>query len=211
MSENPRLARLLEHPALWRGRSAAQVATWPTGFPALDTGLPGGGWPRAGLVEILTPRLGVGELHLLIPVLSRLAKLTPARWIAWIAPPFEPFAPALAARGVALERQLIVRTGAPLWAMEQALGSGACEAALAWVQGQARPRSLRRLQLATARGRTLGFVFRSAAAARETSPAELRLAVAARGNGVEVVLIKSRGGTTRPVRVEFGGVDGWQG
>jgi len=209
MSENPRLARLLEHPALWRGSGAAQVATWPTGFPALDAGLPGGGWPRAGLVEILTPRLGVGELHLLIPVLSRLTGLTPARWVAWIAPPFEPFAPALAARGVALERQLIVRTGLPLWALEQALGSGACEAALAWVPGQARPRSLRRLQLATGRGRTLGFVFRDAAAAREASPAELRLTVAARNNGVEVVLLKSRGGARGPVHVRFGGSDGW--
>lgn len=203
MSENPRLARLLEHPALWRGRSTAQVATWPTGFPALDAGLPGGGWPRAGLVEILTPRLGVGELHLLIPVLSRLAKLTPARWIAWIAPPFEPFAPALAARSVALERQLVVRTGVPLWAMEQALGSGACEAALAWVREEPRPRSLRRLQLATGRGRTLGFVFRGTTAARETSPAELRLAVVPCGSGVEVTLVKSRGGVMRPLHVEL--------
>ena len=209
MSEDPRLARLLEHPALWRGGGAAQVATWPTGFAALDAGLPGGGWPRAGLVEILTPRLGVGELHLLIPVLARLTGLTPARWVAWIAPPFEPFAPALAARRVALERLLIVRTGLPLWALEQALGSGACEAALAWVPEPVRPRSLRRLQLATGRGRTLGFVFRGAGAAREASPAELRLAVAARNNGVEVALVKSRGGARRTVCVEFGGADGW--
>ena len=62
MSVNLRLARLLEHPALWRGRSAARVPTWSTGYPVLDAGLPGGGWPRAGLVEILTPQPGVGEL-----------------------------------------------------------------------------------------------------------------------------------------------------
>ena len=72
MSVNSRLARLLEHPALWRGRNAARVPTWSTGYPMLDAGLPGGGWPRAGLVEILTPQPGVGELHLLIPTLARL-------------------------------------------------------------------------------------------------------------------------------------------
>ncbi len=201
MSVNLRLARLLEHPALWRGRSAARVPTWSTGYPVLDAGLPGGGWPRAGLVEILTPQPGVGELHLLIPTLAQLTGLTPARWVAWIAPPFEPFAPALASRGVALDRQLVVRTRVPLWAMEQALGSGACEAALAWVQA-ARPRDLRRLQLATGRGRTLGFVFRGLAAAREASPAVLRLAIAPQGGGVEVDLIKSRGGSRERIRVE---------
>ncbi|MBV6425174.1 MAG: hypothetical protein NAOJABEB_02988 [Steroidobacteraceae bacterium] len=199
---NPRLARLLEHPALWRGRSAARMPTWSTGYPALDAGLPGGGWPRAGLVELLTPRLGVGELHLLVPALARLTGLTPARWVAWIAPPLEPYAPALAARGVAPDRQLIVRTRLPLWAMEQALGSGACEAVLAWVD-DARPRSLRRLQLATERGRTLGFVFRSLVHAHDASPAALRLSVEPRGEGVEIVLLKSRGGSREPIEVVY--------
>lgn len=200
MAINPRLARLLEHPALWRGRSAARMPTWSTGFPALDAGLPGGGWPRAGLVEVLTPHLGVGELHLLLPALAQLSGLTPARWIAWISPPHVPFAPALAARGLSLDRQLVVRTELPLWAMEQALGSGACEAALAWVQ-RARPRSLRRLQLATERGRTLGFVFRTLGQARESSPAALRLAIEPRESGLEITLLKSRGGARAPIRV----------
>lgn len=202
MAINPRLARLLEHPALWRGRSAARMPTWSTGFPALDAGLPGGGWPKAGLVEVLTPRLGVGELHLLLPALAQLSGLTPARWIAWISPPHVPFAPALAARGLVLDRQLIVRTELPLWAMEQALGSGACEAALAWVQ-RAQPRSLRRLQLATERGRTVGFVFRALERARESSPAALRLAIEPRESGLEITLLKSRGGARGSIRVEL--------
>ena len=50
------LARLLEHPAIWRGRSAARTETLPTGFDALDECLPGRGWPRTGLTEILVPR-----------------------------------------------------------------------------------------------------------------------------------------------------------
>jgi cell division inhibitor SulA/protein ImuA len=202
MSVDPRLVQLLEHPALWRGRSAAPLPTWPTGFPALDAGLRGGGWPRTGLVEVLTPRPGVGELALLMPALAHLTALVPARWVAWIAPPFEPFAPALAARGLALDRQLIVRTGIALWALEQALGSGACEAVLAWVHA-ARPRDIRRLQLASERGRTLGFLFRPLAALREPSPAALRLAVQPREAGVEVTLVKSRGGAREPIHVAW--------
>ena len=127
------LEELLAHPSVWRGRSRAAVETFPTGFAALDAGLPGGGWPRHGLVEILTPQPGVGELYLLLPALAALSRATPARWCTWVSPPHEPFAPALEAHGVALDRMLIVRTHLPLWAHEQALRSGACEVALAWL------------------------------------------------------------------------------
>ena len=51
------LARLLEHPAIWRGRSAARAESLPTGFGAIDSCLPGGGWPRTGLIEILVSTL----------------------------------------------------------------------------------------------------------------------------------------------------------
>src|SRR5262245_1576849 len=109
MSTQQQLAELLAHPSVWRGRSHAAVETFSTGFPALDAGLPGGGWPRHGLVEILTPRPGVGELYLLLPVLVALSRATPARWCAWVSPPQEPYAPALEAHGAALDRMLVVR------------------------------------------------------------------------------------------------------
>ena len=95
MSTHQQLAELLAHPSVWRGRSRAAVETLPTGFAALDAGLPGGGWPRHGLVEILTPRPGVGELYLLLPALAALSRVSPARWCTWVSPPHEPFAPAL--------------------------------------------------------------------------------------------------------------------
>src|ERR1700740_896903 len=103
------LARLLEHPAIWRGSSVARTETLSTGFSALDERLPGKGWPRSGLIEILVSRFGVGELFLLLPALAALTRRPMARWCAWVAPPLDPFAPALAAQGVALERVLIVR------------------------------------------------------------------------------------------------------
>jgi len=220
---DPRLARLLEHPALWRGRSAARSGVVPTGFAALDASLPGNGWPQVGLVEILTPRLGVGELYLLLPALALLTRQPAARWCAWVAPPFEPFAPALAAHGVRLSRVLVVRAarapgsesneraepaarpGRPLWACEQALRSGACEAVLAWLQS-VQSRALRRLQLATERGRTLGFLFRtlSSVTLREPTHAVLRIAVEPQAAGVRVRLLKSRGGSREAVDLELG-------
>ena len=130
---DPRLEQLLAHPALWRAGSAARGAVWPSGFAPLDAGLPGGGWPRSGLIEILPMRFGQGELQLLLPALASITRRSEARWCIWVAPPLQPFAPALVAAGVALSRLLIVRAPmrgrrpTSLWAFEQALGSGACE------------------------------------------------------------------------------------
>src|ERR1700756_687155 len=148
MGATAQLARLLEHPAIWRGASAAHPEGLATGFSALDACLPGKGWPRTGLIEILVPRFGVGELNLLLPTLAALTGRPAARWCVWIAPPLEPYAPALAAHGVTLERVLVVRAPEPLWAFEQTLGSGASEVALAWAARGPRMREIRRLQLA---------------------------------------------------------------
>jgi len=63
---------------------------------------------------------------------------TEAPWLVWIAPPHEPYAPALAQQGIELTRLLVVRpAGATeaLWAAEQALGSGVCAAVLLLAEG----------------------------------------------------------------------------
>ena len=194
------LSRLLEHPAIWRGRSASRTRTLPTGFPALDEGLPGGGWPHAGLIEILPTCFGAGELSLLLPALAAVTRRPEARWCAWVAPPLRPFAPALAQSGVALERVLVVNTPkkvvkgkSALWAFEQTLRSGACDIVLGWLR-HALPRQIRRLHLAAERGDTLGVLFRPREAARDSSPAVLRVAVEPAAPGARVTLLKSRGG-----------------
>jgi hypothetical protein len=230
MSADSELARLLEHPAIWRGRSAARTAASggqaiPTGFGALDDCLPGRGWPRTGLMEILVPRFGVGELYLLLPALAALTRRPAARWCLWVAPPLEPFAPALVAHGMVLERVLIARApvshgsmqtrsnGSPPqaqgsaayhWAFEQSLGSGACDVAMAWAR-RPRAREIRRLQLAAERGRTLGVLFRSRSAARESSPAILRVALEPLPQGVRLTLLKSRGGRQGSIEIALTG------
>jgi cell division inhibitor SulA/protein ImuA len=188
---DPKLARLLEHPAIWRGRSAARRSGLSTGFAALDEHLPDRGWPRTGLIEILISRFGSGELTLLVPALATLTRAAAARWCVWVSPPLVPFAPALASRGVVLERVAVVGGERPLWAFEQTLGSGACDAVLGWVR-QPKPRDLRRLQLAAERGRTLGVLFRPHRAAREASAAVLRLSVEPLAMGVRITLLKGR-------------------
>ena len=202
------LARLLEHPAIWRGRSAAhRVEVLPTGYAALDACLPGGGWPRTGLIEILVSRFGVGELYLLLPALAALTRRPAARWCVWVAPPLEPYAPALAAHGAALERMLVVRPAeSGLWAFEQTLGSGASDIALAWAARSPRPRGIRRLHLAAERGKTLGVLFRPHRASEESSAAILRLTVEALPSGARVTFLKSRGGARGSIELAWQGV-----
>ena len=188
---NPKITRLLEHPAIWRGRSAAQRAGLPTGFAPLDEHLPDKGWPRTGLIELLVARFGGGELRLLMPALATLTRAAAARWCVWVAPPLVPFAPALASCGVELDRVAVVAGTQPLWALEQVLRSGACDAVLGWVR-QVQQRQIRRLQLAAERGRTLGVLFRPRRAAHEASAAVLRLSVEPCPVGVRLTLLKGR-------------------
>ena len=115
---------------VWRGmRAELGRATIPTGFAELDRHLPGGGWPRGAIIEIFVERYGVGELTLLIPALGVLtqAAAPPVKWIAWIAPPLIPYAPALEQRGVSTDRLLMIHPSAShkdrLWAVEQVLRS----------------------------------------------------------------------------------------
>lgn len=199
------LAELLRHPALWRGGGATDApATVATGFRRLDERLPGGGWPLATLTEVLVAAAGVGEVRLLLPALCALSAATPGkpRWIAWLAPPHLPYAPALADAGLDPARMLVIRPRAGLdmlWAMEQALRSGACAAVLGWT-GAASDQALRRLKLAAEEGHSPGFLFRPPIHREESSPAALRLLLTAGDGGLDVEILKSRGG--RPARVE---------
>jgi hypothetical protein len=200
---------LLRHPGLWRAREqpgeTAESSALPTGYTALDRCLPGGGWPRQGLIEILADRCGIGELSLLMPALAALGHDEHEEgWLAWISPPHQPYAPALAARGIDLRRLLIVRAQPAEWAMEQALRSGACSAVIGWAAFRDR-HGLRRLQLASEQSRCMAVLFRNLADGDEPSPAVLRLALTAGTAGLEARILKSRGG--RPATVRLGWID----
>lgn len=206
---NEALGNLLEHPGIWRARERDENVPpgMPTGYPKLDRQLPGGGWPRHALTEILVEHHGRGELQLLMPALARLSRSPGgprerAGWLAWIAPPFQPYPPALLQWGLDLARVLLVRprreTDA-LWAAEQALASGNCAAVLLWPE-RLSDASGRRLQLAAEKGRSWAIAFRPARARVSASAAALRLLLTAGERGTDVGILKSRGGRPAIVR-----------
>ena len=196
MSSPQALTQILERPDVWRGDAlaCAPLPGVPTGFAGLDAELPGGGWPRSGLIELLPARTGVGELALLLPALARISSDELA-WLVCVAPPYSLYAPALEAGGVALARLLVA--SAPgrdaAWACERALGADGVGAVLAWLP-EASVTALRRLQLAAEASRTLLFVFRPVSCAGQSSPAPLRLALEGEGERLIVRLLKRRGG-----------------
>lgn len=203
---NDALDQLLQNPRIWRGQQQAEQSGWQglaTGYPRLDRHLPGGGWPKHALTEILLEHHGTGELKLLMPALANLSQASGqvgsdnnAGWIAWIAPPFEPYPPALVQWGVDLSHVLIVRPKEDtevLWAAEQALSSGNCAAVLLWSQTFDDAAS-RRLQLAAEKGRSWAVAFRSIRALSQASAAALRIRVMAGHNGTDLGILKSRGG-----------------
>ncbi|MCC5888355.1 MAG: translesion DNA synthesis-associated protein ImuA [Gammaproteobacteria bacterium] len=198
------IENLLQHRHLWRATDGLQAerGTLGTGFASLDDALAGGGWPADGLTEIIGDTPGVGELRLLLPALAELSQRR-QRWVAWVAPPWLPYAPALAAAGVDVKRVLLIHPKHHqdlLWATEQALKSGTCSAVLSWPDPRhLRHADLRRLQLAAREGDSWGVLFRPEAAAEQPSPAELRLRLAADpeccdGGGLRLRIIKRRGG-----------------
>jgi len=188
------LADVLRNPAIWRrgAMSALGGDALSTGLAALDALLPGGGWPRGALSEILIGEDGLGECSLVLPALATLTRSR--RRVALIAPPYIPYAPALAAAGVDLSQIVHIDAAAidTHWTAEQCLRAGCCGAVLNWLP-QADYRQLRRLQLAAETGGAIGFVFRPLAAARETSPAALRLKLVAGEQGPRIEIIKCRG------------------
>ena len=202
---HPAAAALLSHPAVWRGSDCAREEdALSTGHAALDGILPGGGWPGRSLVEIQLAREGIGELRLMLPALARLTQA--GREVVWIAPPYRPYAPALANAGIALARLALVRCREPreaLWAFEQALRAPECGAAFAWL-AERDERHLRRLAVAARDGRTLGILWRRPGVHARSASVPLRLGLAAQGSRLAVSVQKRRGSeVAAPVLIDL--------
>jgi hypothetical protein len=194
---------------VWKLKDASAAPArpvWSTGCSSLDARLPGGGWPTASLIEVLLDDTGLGEVQLFLPALVESQRTSgDVPWLVWIAPPHEPYAPALAQQGIELTRLLVVRPTTAteaLWAAEQALGSGVCAAVLLWLKGTD-DRWLRRLKLAAEAGGALGVLFRPERHRFESSPASLRLLMTQGEHETHLDLLKVQGG--RPGPVDFGG------
>lgn len=189
------LDTLLKHPGIWR-RSAStppQVRALASGLPELDALLPGGGWPCGALSEILFEYDGLGELALTLPALAALTRRR--QRVVFVAPPYIPYAPALAEYGLDLRYVVQIETPAAdgAWSAEQCLRSGSCGAVLHWLD-KVDYTQLRRLQLAAESGDALAFLFRPAHAAAKPSPAALRLRLQCEDDErVDIEILKCRG------------------
>ncbi|WP_199031807.1 translesion DNA synthesis-associated protein ImuA [Ralstonia sp. ASV6] len=188
------------HPALWRAGSLARAngRVLATGYDALNTELPSGGWPLGGLTELLCPQPGIGECRLLRPALSTLCTGAGPNGgrIALVGPPHLPNAVRLVGWDFSPEQIVWVRADKPadlLWAAEQVVRSQAFGGVLIWLN-QARPGALRRLQVLAQAGESAIWVFRPTQALRESSPAVLRLGlVPAGGDALSILFHKRRG------------------
>lgn len=196
------LAEVLARPDVWRGDQLvdAGMATVASGFAPLDSELPGGGWARGALTEVLADGAGQGECSLLLPALT--AVQAEGKWIVLVAPPHVVHAPSWALAGIDLARLVIIapdKASDTLWATEQALASGAPGAVLCW-SARVDASQVRRLQVAAAERAGLAFLFRPCRAADESSSAPLRLRVAAAACGqLGVQLLKRRGPPCRRI------------
>jgi hypothetical protein len=199
------LAEILADARVWKLKDASAAPArpvWSTGRSSLDARLPGGGWPTASLIEVLLDDTGLGEVQLFLPALVACQGRVESPWLIWIAPPHEPYAPALVQQGIQLNRLLVVRPPSAteaLWAAEQALSSGVCAAVFLWLKGTD-DRWLRRLKLAAEAGGALGVLFRPECHRYESSPATLRLLVSkSAAEATHIDLLKVQGGRPGPV------------
>ena len=210
---------------VWQGNEWVHASTSPdctsTGFATLDRELPGQGWPRGQLVELLVDHPGVGELGLLLPALAELAHT--GRSSVWVLPCQHgapghdasltqavsaeaaarqalPYAPVLAEAGLNLAHHIFVKPLTPResgWALEQSLRTPHLGALIGWLPdttgADADFRELRRLHLLAQRHSALVFVMRTARHARSPSPAALRLRLHNEGGQLQVQILKRRG------------------
>ncbi len=148
-----------------------------TGYTTLDGQLQQGGWPLDGTIELLSDGCGLGAMGLFLPAMEQLSEQ--GRWQVFIAPPYIPYAPLLAARGIDTEQVLLVHPKNRedlLWATEQALRSTTCSAVFSWLGAQDyRYGELRKLQLAASGGDSLVVLFRPNQVSGHHTPACLRL------------------------------------
>src|SRR5690606_26626847 len=153
---------------------------------------------------------------LLMPAIVRLSLMEEVdeKWIAWIAPPLIPYAPALRRCGVNIDRLLMIKPSRPsehvrgasrqrsgtrersrnsprdcLWAAEQVIRSGSSSGVLAWLPPTDTV-TLRRLQLAAEEQGCWTVLFREQAALTKASPAALRMRLRHAHGGQRVDIVK---------------------
>lgn len=202
MTQEP-IDELLRSQRLWRGKSRGQTGL-ATGFEALDDALPGSGWPWGAVTELVVTDWGIGELQLLLPAMRSI--VAAGAQLAWVAPPYVPYVPALAAAGLDTRSLVVLSPDADeglLWSAEKLLQGGEQGMVLIWPTKLA-PLAVRRLQLAAENSGSLGVVLHRQTH-RAAGAAALRLRLQADADhGLHIEVLKARGSShSAVVRVQL--------
>ena len=201
---NEALQQVINRNDTWQGHFASQALSangdghWDegyltSGYSTLDAQLRNKGWPLGSTVEMLSDGCGLGAMGLFLSAMESLS--SEGRWQVFIAPPYTPYAPLLAARGIDTRQVLLIHPRNRedlLWSTEQALRSTTCSAVFSWLgASEYRYSELRKLQLAAAGSEALAVLFRPVQAGRNHAPASLRLQMR---EYRKVHILKQRGG-----------------
>jgi protein ImuA len=192
---------------------AAEAETVSSGFEPLDRLLPAGGVRRGGLLEWICPEgRGSGELFgwsasgavsLVFAVARELAGQEGAssgtvvvvdRGARFHPPAIMPWFDGVGGSQLIVARP--ARDGDEIWAIDQALRCPGVAAVIAWPE-RVHPTAMRRWQLAARGSGAVGLLVRPAAARREPSWAEARVAVSPRlssGCGTRLLRLSLVGG-----------------
>lgn len=199
------IENLLKHPAIWRLKDKTSSNNGEkTGYLELNAELPDGGWPLSSLTELLCNQTGIGEISLLMPVFKRFSQ--EGRNIVLISPPYLPFARALEANDIRLERLVVVESSKDNFARvtEQIIKAKSCGIVVAWDIAHTNYAQLRRLHLSAENSNALCMLYRSFNALQTPSPAPLRLALKASPHGLEIQIAKRRGAlTSKPISLSI--------
>lgn len=203
---NDLIEQLTQRQLLWQartGKTGAQLA--PSGYEQFDQQL-NGGLPKQGVVSIQS-QLGLGELRFLLNTLKALqAKQKEhskqSRLLVFIQPPGQLCAEFFHHQGFALHEILVLypkRKNEALWAAEQCLKSGACNAVLLWQQAL-QMHQVKRLQIACETGQCLHFLLSNSQkkSAEASLPVSLSMRLSSSDKGVKVAVDKRKGGWPLP-------------
>ena len=193
--DNAALKKLLQQqPLLWQGHNHySHQNAIATGFYQLDKLLPYRGWPLGATLEILTSQCGAGELRLLMPAMAALTQQ--GFYIAWIAPPYIPYAPSLLQHDIDIRYVIVIDAHTTAqnqhWSMEKLLACDKCGMALMWPNSFT-TKNIRRLQLAAEKGNSIGVLYPRLH--HSYSPASMRVSLQAVGvNQLHLTILKARG------------------
>lgn len=184
----------LHHRNAWENSIVRkQPVIIPTGIPGLDELLPNGGWPEAGVVEIVTPGDYADATALVLPLLACQGEQD--RWQGMVAPPCIPRSRILSHNSVNALRLMQINPHAgrsDLWALEQMLHGGHYSVVMGWLSCNTGLMA-RRLGNAAVSGNSLGILFRYESFSRAVSGKGLRLKLEVTEAGKLLYLLNEEG------------------